>query len=253
MSTLAFLYLLEAVLTVFVFFFVGFWAISGQMARSLNTDLPNEILIKNARILSTAVYRYWHNQFLERAYAEWPPVRDAAYACGPEFSSDSSTAEKNRTSKISSGTASVDSDSIGSKKYSDSGSLLSLYSVRFAELGNRIFKVLNFVCCFFNSFYKLFAFNIVLNGKTDTQHRSSTNNKSTQEHHIFPAVFVLVNIRQQKEHESNCCSKDNPEKHIADSFESKHFLYLRRLVSRLSCQAKFYSSLRSPFFRCFKD
>ena len=120
-----------------------------MIKRSLNTDLPNEILIKNARILSTAVYRYWHNQFLERAYAERPPVRDTAYACGSEFSSDSSTAEKNRTSKISSGTASVDSAPVESKRSSDSGSLLSWYSVRFAELGNRISKVLNFVCRFY--------------------------------------------------------------------------------------------------------
>lgn len=35
MSTLALLYLLGAVLTDFIFFFVGFWAISGQMAASL--------------------------------------------------------------------------------------------------------------------------------------------------------------------------------------------------------------------------
>lgn len=119
-----------------------------MIKRSLNTDLPNEILNKNARILSTAVYRYWHNQFLGRAYAERPPVRDAAYACNREFPLDLVVIKEPKASKNSPGTAPVDSASIGSKKYSVSGSLLSLYSVRCTEFGYRISKVLNFVCCF---------------------------------------------------------------------------------------------------------
>lgn len=141
---IALLYLFGAVLTAFVFFFVCCWV---MFERDLNADLPNEIreigLIENARILSTVVYRYWHNQFLEGTYTKQPPVRDAAYACGSEFSSDLGTAEKNEISKIPPGTTFIDSAPVGSKKYSDSYPLLSLYSVRFTEFGNGISEVLN--------------------------------------------------------------------------------------------------------------
>ena len=143
-----------------------------MIKRNLSTDLPNEIreigLIKNARILSTIVYRYWHDQFLEGTYAERPLVRDTAYAHSPKFPADLGTAEKNETSKISPGTASIDSAPVGCKKCSDSGCLLSLYSVRFTEFGNRISKVLNFVSCFFNRLNKFFAFNVIFNRKKDT-------------------------------------------------------------------------------------
>lgn len=98
---IALLYLFGAILTAFVFFFVCCWV---MFERDLNADLPNEIreigLIENARILSTVVYRYWHNQFLEGTYTKQPPVRDAAYACGSEFSSDLGTAEKTKFPKF---------------------------------------------------------------------------------------------------------------------------------------------------------
>lgn len=203
----------------------------------------------NERILSTAIVRHWYCRFLAANDTERPSSRNPSYAISREFSIVLDANKGFKTSQNSPGISLIASAPLGSDKPFVFSYPLSLSGIRFTEFCNCIFKVLNFVCCFFNRSDKFFAFNVIFNRKDNTYHRRGASDKCTQEHHIFPAVFVLVNIRQQEKNKKYCSCEDGIEdRFIEIFFEIRHFLFLRGLNRNLSLQTKFYSYPRRPLF-----
>ena len=218
------------------------------MTKTINYSVGCSIK-DDAKFHSAAVDRYGLRRFLGRNDSDHAPLWDSAYVDRAEFPLDLVSTKEPKTSKNSTGTALVDCAPIGNKKCIDFGCLLSFSGTRASEFCNCILKVLNFVRCSVNSFDKSFAFNVIFNSKENTSYRSGASNESTQEHHIFPSVFVLINICQHEKDKKYCCHEGDVEDHfIGKFFVIKHLLYLRGLISNLSLSTKFYSLPRSPLF-----
>lgn len=212
-------------------------------------NAPTMGLSLNERIFSTAIVRHGYCRFLAANDTERPSSRNPAHANSSEFSIVLDANQGFKTSQNSPGISLNASASLESEKPFVFSSLLSLSGIRFTEFCNFIFKALNFFCCFFNRSDKFFAFNVIFNRKDNTHHRSGASDKCTQEHHIFPAVFVLVNIRQQEKNKKYCSCEDGIEdRFIEIFFEIRHFLFLRGLNRNLSLQTKVYSSPRRHLF-----
>lgn len=212
-------------------------------------NAPTMGLSLNERIFSTAIVRHGYCRFLAANDTERPSSRNPAHANSSEFSIVLDANKGFKTSQNSPGISFNASASLESEKPFVFSSLLSLSGIRFSEFCNCIFKVLNFVCCIFNRSDKFFALNVIFNREDNTYHRSRTSDKCTQKHHIFPAVFVLVNIRQQEKNKKYCSYEDGIEDRFIETFfEIGHFLFLRGLNRNFSLQTKFYSCPRRPLF-----